>query len=125
MKTLTCIVTAEEFEQITAGNIREYSIEITPSTASQYYRMHCRGKEYLPNDPVVETLSDEENVDLVPIKYDSIRFHAGTPSSPGVEMRVDSTEMTMPVDENGDFYIYEENDSPYLLTLVTYFVSPL
>ena len=126
MKTLSCGVPYEDFEKIASGEAREFSIEITPETAPRYYRMQCNGREYMPNDPALERFGDEDIVDLVPVRYDTIRFYAGNaaPTSPSIAVSVEHAEMSMPTDENGYFYSYEENDQPYLLTVVTYTLTP-
>lgn len=117
MKELQLIIKQKFFDQIVAGEKKQEFREIRPTTSKKYINYVCQGKEY--SDP--DAIQDEGDVDVVPIKYDAIRFFVGyNKDRDSALVEVKGAVVEFFVDENGDDIIYEHNGQEYLAAQIVY-----
>lgn len=76
MNVLTLSIKQKYFDEILAGKKKQEFREIRLTNAKKYFRYFLNGKEY---DEETLPLEDEEpgDIDLVPVKYDAIKFLTG------------------------------------------------
>ncbi len=117
MKILSLIIKQKFFDDIIAGIKRQEFREIRPTTAKKYINYRCQGKEY--NNP--DDLPEGSDVDVVPIKFDAIRFFVGyNKDRDNALVKVNDAIVEFFVDENGEDVVYEYNGEEYVAAQVVY-----
>lgn len=121
MKTLTLSIKQKYFDEILAGTKKQEFREIRPTNAKKYFRYVLNGKEY---DEDMLPSEDEEpgEVDLVPVKYDAIKFLTGayTGKRPWALVEVKGAKIEIFCDEEGNDIVYEYNGKQYLAAQIVY-----
>lgn len=112
MKILTLSIKQEYFDEILAGTKTHEYREIRPNNAKRYFRYELNGKLY---ETTYDMPSDEEedgDVNLVPVKYDAIKFLTGAyrGKRPYMIVEVKKAEVVLLADEEGNDIIYEWTD---------------
>ncbi|MDE6652460.1 MAG: ASCH domain-containing protein [Paramuribaculum sp.] len=117
MKELQLIIKQKYLDEIIAGTKNREYREIRPTTSRKYINYICNGVEYHnPDDVPVEG-----EVDIVPIKYDAIRFFAGyNKDRDSALVEVKGATIEFLVDENGDDIVYEYNGEEYVAAQIVY-----
>lgn len=121
MKVLTLSIKQKWFDEILAGKKTQEFREIRPTNGKKYFRYVLNGKEY-----VEETLPSAEeepgDVDLVPVKYDAIKFLTGayTGKRPWALVEVKGAKIELFCDEDGNDITYEYNGKTYVAAQITY-----
>lgn len=121
MNVLTLSIKQKYFDEILAGKKKQEFREIRPTNAKKYFRYLLNGKEYdeesLPSE-------DEEagDVDLIPVKYDAIKFLTGayTGKRPYAIVEVKDAHIEILCDEEGNDIVYEYNGKEYAAAQVVY-----
>ena len=121
MNVLTLSIKQKYFDEILSGKKKQEFREIRPTNAKKYFRYLLNGKEYDE-----ETLPPEEeeagDVDLIPVKYDAIKFLTGSYSGkrPYAIVEVKDAHIEILCDEEGNDIIYKYNGKEYLAAQVVY-----
>lgn len=119
MKVITLSIKQKYFDLIASGEKKQEFREIRPTNAKRYFRYLCEGKEY--DDP--DNLPEEGAIDLVPVKYDAIKFLTGAYNKgprPWMLVEVKDAVIEILTDENGDDLVYEYNGEEYLVSQIVY-----
>lgn len=121
MNILTLSIKQKYFDEMLAGKKKQEFREIRPTNAKKYFRYLLNGKEYdeesLPSE-------DEEpgDVDLVPVKYDAIKFLTGAYSGkrPYAIVEVKAAHVEIFCDEEANDIVYEHNGKEYVAAQIVY-----
>lgn len=118
MNILTLSIKQKFFDQIISGEKKQEFREIRPKNAKKYINYICDGKEYGAD----EDLPEDGNVDVMPIKYDAIKFLTGEYKGkrPFAVVEVKGAKVQLLTDENGEDIVYEENGIEYILSQIVY-----
>lgn len=118
MNILTLSIKQKFFDQIISGEKKQEFREIRPKNAKKYIKYICDGKEYGAD----EDLPENGAVDVMPIKYDAIKFLTGEYKGkrPFAVVEVKDAKVQLLTDENGEDIVYEENGIEYILSQIVY-----
>lgn len=118
MNVLTLSIKQKFFDEILAGKKTHEYREIRPTNAKKYITYLCGGKEYKPN----EELPEEGDVEIKPIKYDTIKLLTGEYKGkrPYAIVEVKGAEVTILTDEDGNDIVYTHNGEEYLAAQIDY-----
>jgi hypothetical protein len=120
MRVLTLSIRQKFFDQILAGEKKVETREIMPTNFNKYVSyLYGDGKLYKNGDP----LPDGEFEDLVPEKYDVIKFLTGEYKGkrPYIVVKVKSAKTFLIQDEKGEFILYEWTDGEqYNVAVIDY-----
>lgn len=121
MNVLTLSIKQKYFDEILAGKKKQEFREIRPTNAKKYFRYFLNGKEY---DEKTLPLEDEEpgDVDLVPVKYDAIKFLTGAyiGKRPWAMVEVKGAHIEILCDETGNDIVYEYDGKEYTAAQIVY-----
>lgn len=114
MKILTLSIKQKYFDEILAGEKTHEYREIRPNNAKKYFRYETAGKLYENADDIPD---GDDEVHLVPVKYDAIKFLTGAYSGkrPYAIVEVKDAEVVILVDEDGNDIEYEWTDGKVYL----------
>ena len=112
MKILTLSIKQEYFDEILAGTKTHEYREIRPNNAKRYFRYELNGKLYQTADDMPSDEEEDGDVNLVPVKYDAIKFLTGAyrGKRPYMIVEVKKAEVVLLADEEGNDIIYEWTD---------------
>jgi hypothetical protein len=119
MKTLTLSIKQKFFDQILAGEKPTETREIRHNNFARYCRyVHC-GKEYENIDDVPE---DENDIDVVPVKYDAIKLVTGAYKGerPWALVEVTDAEVFEMTDEKDEPITYKVDGETYVAAQIDY-----
>lgn len=118
MEILTLSIKQKYFDEILAGKKTHEYREIRPTNAKKYITYLCGGKEYKAD----EELPEEGEVELKPIKYDTIKLLTGEYKGkrPYMIVEVKGAEVVLLTDENGNDIIYEYKGEEYIAAQIDY-----
>lgn len=117
MKELQLIIKQKYFDEIIAGIKKQEFREIRPTTAKKYINYKCNGKIYTDD----RELTENSEIDVVPIHYDAIRFYVGyNKDRASALVEVTGATVEFFVDENGEDIVYEYKGEEYLAAQMVY-----
>lgn len=121
MNILTLSIKQKYFDEILAGKKKQEFREIRPTNAKKYFRYLLNGKEY-DEDTLPSEDEESGDIDLVPVKYDAIKFLTGAYSGkrPYAVVEVKDARIEILCDENGDDIVYQYNGKEYIAAQITY-----
>lgn len=122
MKILTLSIKQKFFDEIIAGTKKQEFREIRPNNAKKYFRYELNGKEY--DDPDSIPSEDEEpgSVNLIPVKYDAIKFLTGEYKGKRPYAIVEITDSAIELfqDEDGNDITYQYQGKEYIAAQIVY-----
>lgn len=121
MKVLTLNLKQKYFDEIVAGTKTHEYREIHPRSAQRYITYEGDdGKTYAGNK--YSEIPDDVLCDVVPIKYDAIKFLTGAYSGkrPYIIVEVKDAEVVYIVDENGDEVTYDYEGETFVQAEIDY-----
>lgn len=119
MKILTLSIRQNYFDEIKAGKKTFETREIKPTTADKYIEYLFEGKRYKEK----QVTDDMQGVEVVPIKYDAIKFLTGAyeGTRPSMLVEVTGEEVFILTDEEtGKDIIYEVDGMEYVAAEIVY-----
>jgi len=121
MNILTLSIKQKYFDEILAGKKKQEFREIRPTNAKKYFRYLLNGKEY-DEDTLPSEDEESGDIDLVPVKYDAIKFLTGAYSGkrPYAVVEVKDAHIEILCDEAGNDIVYEHNGKEYAAAQIVY-----
>ena len=121
MKILTLSIKQKFFDEILAGKKTQEFREIRPSNAKKYFNYELNGKLY-DKDNLPSEDEEQGEVNLVPIKYDAIKFLTGEYKGkrPYAIVEVKNAMIELFCDEEGNDITYEYNGKTYIAAQIVY-----
>lgn len=121
MNILTLSIKQKYFDEILAGKKKQEFREIRPTNAKKYFRYLLNGKEY-DEDTLPSEDEESGDIDLVPVKYDAIKFLTGAYSGkrPYAVVEAKDAHIEILCDEEGNDIVYEYNGKEYSAAQVVY-----
>ena len=124
MKTLTLNLKQGGFDEVAAGTRTHEYRDIFPHNQKRFIRYVLNGKEYTSLQEMPSEEEEPGEVDVVPVKYDCIKFLTGAVGGarPYVVVEVADAEVVFLTDENGEDLILvdEANDQEYIAAQMDY-----
>ena len=124
MKTLTLNLKQVYFDEILAGTKTHEYRDIFPSNQKRFIRYILNGKEYTSLEEMPSEEEEPGEVDVVPVKYDCIKFLTGAYNGkrPYIIVEVVDAEVVFLTDEEGKDLILvdEENDLEFIAAQMDY-----
>lgn len=124
MKTLTLNIKQVHFDEILAGTKKHEFRDIFPDNQKRFIRYVLNGKEYTSLQEMPSEEEEPGEVDVVPVKYDCIKFLTGAPSGkrPYLVVEIVDSEVVFLTDENGEDLILvdEEHDQEFIAAQMDY-----
>ena len=122
MNILNLSIKQKFFDEIIAGTKKQETREIRPTNAKKYFRYELNGKEY--DDPDLIPSEDEEagSVNLVPVRYDAIKFLTGEYKGKRPYAIVEVTDSVIELfqDEEGNDITYQYKGKEYIAAQIVY-----
>ena len=111
MKILTLSIKREWFDKILSGEKTHEYREIRPTVQQRYIFYRNNGKDYKPSE-FDQIPNDESPIEVLPIKYDAIKFLTGAYSGkrPWMLVEVKDAESIVLTDDDGNDIEYEWTD---------------
>lgn len=118
MNVLTLSIKQKFFDEILAGKKTQEFREIRPNTSQKYIRYKVGDKEYSHFEEVPEYQEPE----VVPIKYDAIKFLTGEykGTRPFAIVEVKGARVEILTDEDGNEIPYEVDGVEYVMAQIVY-----
>ena len=124
MKILTLNLKFAGLGEILAGTRTHEYRDIFPSNEKRFIRYVLNGKEYTSLQEMPSEEEEPGEVDVVPVKYDCIKFMAGAVNGtrPYLVVEVVEAEVVFLTDEEGKDLVLvdEENDLEYIAAQMDY-----
>ncbi len=123
MKTLTLNLKRKYFDEILSGTKTHEYRDLFPENNDRFIRYILNGKEYKVNELPSEE-DEPGEVDIVPIKFDAIKFLTGayTGTRPYIIVEVLDANIIIPKDEDGNPYIIldEATGTDFIMAQIDY-----
>lgn len=118
MNVLTLSIKQKFFDEILAGNKTQEFREIRPNTSQKYVRYKVGDKEYKHFEEVPE----DQEPEVVPVKYDAIKFLTGEykGTRPFAIVEVKGANVEILTDEDGNEIPYEVDGVEYVMAQIVY-----
>ena len=124
MKTLTLNLKQGSFDEVVAGTRTHEYRDIFPHNQKRFIRYVLNGKEYTSLQEMPSEEEEPGEVDVVPVKYDCIKFLTGAYNGkrPYMVVEVIDAEVVFLTDEEGKDLILvdEENNLEFIAAQVEY-----
>lgn len=119
MKVLTLSIKQQYFDEIIAGTKTHEYREVRPTNVKKYVYFEHQGKTYDNQDDIPE---DDNDVTVVPVKYDAIKFLTGAYSGkrPWALVEVKDAQWYVLTDEEGKDITYEYEGREVFLSEMDY-----
>lgn len=118
MKILSLSIRQKFFDEIVSGEKQTETREIRPTNGKKYFKYNVGGKLYDAD----EELPEDGDLELVPIKYDAIKFLTGEYKGkrPFVIVEVKEAKIELLTDENGEDITYDFEGEEYVAAQIVY-----
>lgn len=122
MNILTLSIRKKYFDEILAGTKKTETREVRPNNFKRYCRYLHKGVEYVDVNDIPD---DNEDVAIVPVKYDALKLLTGEYKGkrPYMIVEVKGADTFFLTDENGEDISYEADGQIYMMTEVDYYLG--
>ena len=119
MKQLTLSIKRKYFDLIVSGEKKEEFREIRPNNSEKYVTFRLGGKEYRKWSELPE---NDEEVEILPVEYDTIKFLTGAYSGkrPYAVVEVVRAGWIIDEDEDGNRLTFEKDGITYYVMYIGY-----
>ena len=122
MKVLTLSIKQKWFDEILAGKKTQEFGEIRPPHGNRYYQYELNGKLYANADLLPSEEDEPGEVNVVPVKYDAIKFLTGAyvGKRPWALVEVKGAQIEYFCDEEGNDIVYEYQGKEYIAAQIIF-----
>ena len=114
MKTLTLSLNRAAFDQVLAGTRKHECRDIFPENQRRFIRYVLNGKSYVSLEEMPSEEEEAGEVDVVPVKYDCIKFLTGSSSAgprPFLTVEVLDAEVIFLTNEEGEDLVIVDDET--------------